>query len=323
MADAPMISARNIAKAFVMRDRANPWKRQQLWALRDFSLDIAEGEVVGLVGESGSGKTTAGRALLRLGALSGGELTFAGRDIGKLPDGQLRPLRRQMQMIFQSPIASLNPRMTVGRNIEEALLIHGIGKSSAERRERVLVLLQRVGLSAGYAARYPQQLSGGQCQRIGIARALAVEPRFIVADEPVSALDVSIQAQVINLLLDVKQDFGLTMLFVSHDLGVVRHISDRIVVLYLGRIMEIATSEQLFAAPSHPYTKALIAAAPAPVPGGKPMQVLAGEIPSPLSPPSGCVFRTRCSMATNACAASIPALRAVAAGHFSACIHVT
>ncbi|TDR32871.1 ABC transporter ATP-binding protein [Aquamicrobium defluvii] len=297
-----LVSAKSVSKAYPLPIQGHPWKREMTWAVRDFSLEIRRGEIVGLVGESGSGKTTVGRTLLRLGNLTRGSVSFRGSDISELTNAQLRPYRRHMQMIFQSPVVSLNPRMTVGRNVEEALLIHGIGKSRHDRQERVHALLQRVGLSTSYADRYPQQLSGGQCQRIGIARAIAVEPDFIVADEPVSALDVSIQAQVINLLLDVKDEFGLTMLFVSHDLGVVRHISDRIVVLYLGRIMEIADSDQLFSSPAHPYTKALIDAAPMPFPGSNRMKVLKGEIPSPVSPPTGCVFRTRCPIASAECA---------------------
>lgn len=315
-----LISARSVSKAYSLPVTGRPWKRRKMWAVRDFSLDIARGEIVGLVGESGSGKTTIGRTMLRLGSLTQGSISFRGEDISALTEIELRPHRRHMQMIFQSPVVSLNPRMTVGRNIEEALLIHGLGATRAERQERVHVLLKRVGLAPSHADRYPQQLSGGQCQRIGIARSLAVEPDFIVADEPVSALDVSIQAQVINLLLDVKDEFGLTMLFVSHDLGVVRQISDRIVVLYLGRIMEIASAETLFASPSHPYTRALISAAPVPYPGSDRMKVLKGEIPSPAQPPSGCVFRTRCPIASAECTTTVPPLKSVGEGHFSACI---
>lgn len=320
MPNSPLVTARNVSKSFHVRDRGRLFGYKTIRVLHDFSLDIASGETVGLVGESGSGKTTAGRALLRLGGLSGGRVSFEGQDITALSERDLRPLRRRMQMIFQSPVASLNPRMTVGRNIEEALLVQNISATASERRERVQDLLRQVGLSAAYSTRFPQHLSGGQCQRIGIARALAGNPSFIVADEPVSALDVSIQAQVLNLLLDIKEQNSLSMLFVTHDLGVARHVSDRIVVLYLGRVMEIAPAAQLFASPAHPYTRALIAAAPIPIPGRQPVQILSGEIPSPAAPPSGCVFRTRCPLAGPDCAATVPALRDVGPNQQSACI---
>lgn len=320
---APLIRVRNLARAFDLNVPGRLWQKRRLWALRDFSLDISRGEIVGLVGESGSGKTTAGRAILRLDDANAGSVRFDGQDLGDLSPADLRRSRRRMQMIFQSPIVSLNPRMTIRRNIEEALRIHGIGATGADRVGQVAALLDRVGLSPGHGERYPQQLSGGQCQRVGIARALAVQPEFIVADEPVSSLDVSIQAQVINLMLDVKDEFGLTMLFVSHDLGVVRHFCDRIVVLYLGRVMEVAPTEALFSSPAHPYTRALIDAAPVPRPGAGRMRALKGEIPSLLNPPSGCVFRTRCPIASAECAAGLPELRSVATDRMVACFKAT
>jgi len=289
-------------------------------AVDDVGFSMARGEVLGLVGESGSGKTTTGRAILRLIEPTAGRILFDGTDITHLDRTALRAYRRRMQIIFQDPYASLNPRRKVMDAIGEALVIHAIG-TKADRRDRIAALLQRVGLPADAMARFPHEFSGGQRQRIGIARALAVEPDFIVADEPVSALDVSVQAQVVNLLQDLQAELGLTVLFIAHDLAVVQYISDRIAVLYLGRVMEIASAEQLYSRPRHPYTEALLAAAPIPDPTRRSQRTpLQGDIPSPLNPPSGCVFRTRCPHAIAECATRIPPLVEVAPGHQKACI---
>ncbi|HET8985376.1 MAG TPA: oligopeptide/dipeptide ABC transporter ATP-binding protein, partial [Trueperaceae bacterium] len=279
------------------------------------------GEVVGLVGESGSGKTTVGRTILRLIEPTAGEVLFDGVDVTKLNKSSMREYRRKMQIIFQDPFASLNPRMSVGDIIGEAMTIHNLAKGK-DREQKVAALLERVGLSPNHMRRYPHEFSGGQRQRIGIARALAVDPQFIVADEPVSALDVSIQAQVVNLLQDLKEELGLTLLFIAHDLGVVEYISDHVIVMYLGRIMEIAPSKELYANPVHPYTEALLSAVPIPDPTVKRDRIiLQGDIPSPINPPSGCVFRTRCPIATKECAEVVPPLEEVKPGHFKACIH--
>jgi oligopeptide/dipeptide ABC transporter ATP-binding protein len=289
-------------------------------AVDDFSLDVGRGEVVGVVGESGSGKTTAGRAILRLLEPTGGSIRFDGADITHLGRAAMRPFRRRMQIVFQDPYASLNPRRRVRDLIGEALVIHGIGTHS-DRRDRVTALLEKVGLHPDAMDRYPHEFSGGQRQRIGIARALAVEPDFIVADEPVSALDVSVQAQVVNLLQDLQRDLGLAILFIAHDLAVVHYISDRIVVVYLGRVMEVAPSDTLYRDPRHPYTRALLDAAPVPDPRQRRSRVpLQGDIPSPANPPSGCVFRTRCPRAIAECAQVVPPLVEVAPGHLRACI---
>ncbi|MDE0529342.1 MAG: ATP-binding cassette domain-containing protein [Truepera sp.] len=289
-------------------------------AVEDVSFEIGRGEVVGLVGESGSGKTTAGRAILRLIEPTSGEILFEGTDIAKLPKSQLREYRKEMQIIFQDPFASLNPRMTVGDIIGEALQIHNLARGKA-REERVADLLEKTGLAAGHMRRYPHEFSGGQRQRIGIARALAVDPQFIVADEPVSALDVSIQAQVVNLLQDLKEELGLTLLFIAHDLGVVEYISDKVIVMYLGKIMEIAPAKELYANPVHPYTEALLSAVPIPDPTlDRERIILEGDIPSPINPPSGCVFRTRCPIAIEDCRHIDPPLEEVGPGHLKACI---
>jgi oligopeptide transport system ATP-binding protein len=290
-------------------------------AVDDVSFEIAAGEVLGLVGESGSGKTTIGLAMLRLIEPTAGRILFRGEDITRLPDKRLKPFRRQAQPIFQDPFGSLNPRMTVEEIIGEPLAVHHIDNSRQERRRRVLALLEQVGLPRDSLARYPHQFSGGQRQRISIARALAVEPALIIADEPVSALDVSIQAQIINLLRELQLRLKLAMLFIAHDLAVVEYISDRVIVLYLGRIMEVGPAKTLIRAPKHPYTEALISAVPEPEPDrvGKRI-VLQGDLPSPIDPPSGCVFRTRCPYALAACAEKVPQLRQVDPGHAKACI---
>ena len=294
--------------------------RMTLRAVDRLNLSIAAGEVVGLVGESGSGKTTAGRAVLRLLEPTAGVIRFEGTDITPLDKPALRPLRRRMQMIFQDPYSSLNPRLKVRDIVEEAFVIHGIG-TRRDRPERVAELLGRVGLPAEAMERYPHEFSGGQRQRIGIARALAVEPVFVVADEPVSALDVSVQAQVLNLLLDLQRSLGLAMLFIAHDLAVVQYVSDRVVVMYLGRVMEVAPAEAIYRRPMHPYTVALLEAVPEPDPAmRRPLAELPGEMPSPFAPPSGCVFRTRCRFAVAACERIEPVLVEVSPGHSKACI---
>jgi peptide/nickel transport system ATP-binding protein len=289
-------------------------------AVDDVTFDIARGEVLGMVGESGSGKSTIGRSVVRLIEPTAGEVHYAGTDLVTLRSRALRPFRRRLQIIFQDPYASLDPRQRVTDILGEALATHGLHTGSA-RPTRIAELLSLVGLAPEHARRFPHEFSGGQRQRIGIARALAVEPEFIVADEPVSALDVSIQAQVLNLLSDLRERFNLTMLFVSHDLDVVEYLCDRIVVLYLGKVMEVAPAQALYQSPQHPYTQALLAASPRPDPTARrERRLLQGDIPSPVDPPSGCVFRTRCPFALAACAGDVPALREVAPGHFKACL---
>ena len=315
-----LLEVRDLKKYFPIKGGVFSRTVANVKAVEDVSLNIKSGEVVGLVGESGSGKTTAGRTILRLIEPTDGEIIFNGTDIAKVSRSQMREYRKEMQIIFQDPFASLNPRMTVGDIIGEALDIHKLARGKA-REERIVQLLERTGLSAQHMRRYPHEFSGGQRQRIGIARALAVDPQFIVADEPVSALDVSIQAQVVNLLQDLKEELGLTLLFIAHDLGVVEYISDRVVVMYLGRIMEIAPAKELYRNPVHPYTEALLSAVPIPDPTVKRERtILQGDIPSPINPPSGCVFRTRCPIAIKECAEVVPPLEEVSPDHFKACI---
>jgi peptide/nickel transport system ATP-binding protein len=312
-----LLDVHGLSKWFPVRGGLLNRVRAQVQAVQDVSFSIQQGEILGLVGESGSGKSTLGRCILRLAEPTGGSVMFQGRDVLALRRSELRGLRRQMQIVFQDPFASLDPRMTVEAIIGEALVIHGL----ASRVDRVGELLELVGLSPDQRKRYPHQFSGGQRQRIGIARALAVNPSFIVADEPVSALDVSVQAQILNLLQDLQKKLGLTMLFISHDLLVVEHLCDRVMVMQLGRIMENASNKRLYEAPAHPYTRALLSAAPVTDPGLKRKRILLkGEIPSPMNPPSGCVFRTRCPYAISKCAEAVPPLREVEAGHFVACI---
>lgn len=316
MSDAPLVNVRGLTKHFGKAPAL-------VHAVEDVSFEIARGEVVGLVGESGSGKSTIGRLILRALDLTAGAVAFEGREIGGLSQRDLRPLRRRMQMVFQDPFASLNPRLRVKDIIGEALDAHGLAQGQA-RLKRIGELLEIVGLEAQHANRFPHEFSGGQRQRIGIARALAVEPDLIVADEPVSALDVSVQAQVLNLLQGLRQRFGMAMLFISHDLDVIELMCDRIVVLYLGRIMEVGPAEEVCRHPRHPYTQALLAASPKPDPDApRTRQLLQGDIPSPLSPPSGCVFRTRCPLATEACAQAVPLMRSAGEDHQFACIHAS
>ena len=311
---APLIEVRNLRRYF-----GAPAKPVR--AVDDVSFFIMPGETLGLVGESGSGKSTIGRTLLRLIESSSGQVLYRGEDLGAASGSRMRALRSKLQMIFQDPYASLNPKMRVKDILGEALQVHGLAKGKAARDARIAELLELVGLRAEHASRYPHEFSGGQRQRIGVARALAVEPEFIVADEPLSALDVSIQAQVVNLLCDLRDRLSLTMLFISHDLDVVQYLCDRVVVLYLGRVMEVAPTAELYAWPSHPYTQALLAASPKPDPEQKREYVaLKGDLPSPVNPPSGCVFRTRCPHAIEACASARPELRDMGQGRFKACI---
>ncbi len=294
-------------------------------AVDGISFNVKRGETLGLVGESGCGKSTTGRAILQLYKPTEGTVDFGGQDLTLLKGNDMRRMRRKMQMIFQDPYASLNPRMSVGSIIGEPLTIHGLAKGGRARRERIQDLMRVVGLNPYYANRYPHEFSGGQRQRIGIARALAVEPDFIVADEPVSALDVSIQAQIINLMEDLQQQFGLTYLFIAHDLSVVRHISDRVGVMYLGKMMELADRNELYENPLHPYTKALLSAVPVPDPAveiNRERIILTGDVPSPLRPPPGCVFSTRCPIVIDECRQVIPEWRDVGGGHMVACHRV-
>ncbi len=312
-----LVQVRNLVKHFPVDNSDDV-----VQAVDNISFDIMAGETLGLVGESGCGKSTVGRCLLRLHEPTSGEIDFEGRNIIGIPNREMQALRREMQIIFQDPYASLNPRLSIRSIVAEPLKIHGIGDKT-EQNERVADLLKKVGLDPKYADRYPHEFSGGQRQRIGIARALALNPKLIICDEPVSALDVSVQAQVVNLLQELQDEFGLTYLFISHGLAVVEHISNRVAVMYLGKIVEICDAAELYEMPLHPYTKALLSAIPIPDPKQKRDRiVLKGDVPTPINPPSGCRFRTRCPIAIDACSAIDPELREIADGHFAACIRV-
>ncbi len=312
-----IVQVRNLVKHFPVENSDDV-----VQAIDGVSFDIFAGETLGLVGESGCGKSTVGRCILRLYEPTSGEVFFEGQNIIGMPNSEMQKLRREMQIIFQDPYASLNPRLNILSIVSEPLKIHGIGNKT-ERRERVADLMQKVGLDPNYMTRYPHEFSGGQRQRIGIARALALNPKLIIADEPVSALDVSVQAQVVNLLQDLQAEFGLTYLFISHGLAVVEHISQRVAVMYLGKIVEIAEARELYENPLHPYTKALLSAIPIPDPKKKRERiVLQGDVPTPINPPSGCRFRTRCPWAIEECAQVVPELREIRKNHFAACIRV-
>jgi len=318
--DTPLLDVRDLAVHFPVKPGLLSRQQGTVKAVDGVSFSIAPGETLGLVGESGCGKTTLGRAIVKLIEPTSGSARLDGAEIAPLKGRALRAMRRKMQMIFQDPYNSLDPRMTVAEIIGEALDIHRLARARGERNKRIEELLVAVGLDKSHADRYPHEFSGGQRQRIGIARALAVEPRLIVCDEPVSALDVSVQAQIINLLQDLQRDRGVAYLFVAHDVAVVEHISRRIMVMYLGKVVELAAARDVISSPQHPYTQALISAVPQIEPGTqRPRIVLKGEMPSPLHPPPGCPFHTRCPRAEARCQAEVPALREVMAGHWASC----
>ncbi|MFJ7828207.1 ABC transporter ATP-binding protein [Psychrobacillus sp. NPDC096623] len=315
----PLLKVEGLKKYFPVRTGLLGKHTGNVKAVDDISFFVNEGETLGIVGESGCGKSTTGRMLMRLLEPTEGKVTFNGKELTNVSKDEMRKARREIQMVFQDPYASLNPRHTIEKILMEPLIVHNIGDPKS-RKKKVHDFLEIVGLSSYHAKRYPHQFSGGQRQRIGIARALMTNPKLIIADEPVSALDVSIQAQVLNLMQDLQKELKLTYIFIAHDLGVVRHISDRVGVMYLGRMAELATSESLYAEPLHPYTKALLSAVPVPDPEFKREQIiLEGDIPSPSNPPTGCTFHTRCPFKMDICSKEIPQLQEVKTGHFVAC----
>lgn len=314
-----LLEVKGLKKYFPITGGLFGKKTGEVKAVDDISFFVKKGETLGIVGESGCGKSTTGRMLMRLIEPSDGNIVFQGKNLTTLSDTEMRKVRKDMQMVFQDPFASLNPRHTVEKILEEPLIVHGVS-NKAERKQKVKEMLEVVGLSSYHAKRYPHQFSGGQRQRIGIARALMTKPKLIIADEPVSALDVSIQSQVLNLLEDLQNEFQLTYIFIAHDLGVVKHISDRVGVMYLGRLVEITTAKQLYANPLHPYTKALLNAVPIPDPElKKTRELLTGDIPSPANPPEGCAFHTRCKECMDICKTARPQLKEIEPGHFAAC----
>ncbi|WP_096202414.1 ABC transporter ATP-binding protein [Bacillus sp. FJAT-45350] len=315
----PILEVKGLKKYFDIKGGVFGKKVGEVKAVDDVSFTVYEGEILGIVGESGCGKSTTGKSILRLIEPSEGEVIFDGKDVTKLDAEEMRKLRRDMQIIFQDPYASLNPRHTIEKIISEPLLVHGIGDKES-RKQKVQELLETVGLSAYHASRYPHQFSGGQRQRIGIARALAVNPKLVICDEPVSALDVSVQSQILNLMDDLKKEFKLTYLFIAHDLSVVKHISDRVGVMYLGRMVELAEKDELYENPMHPYTKALLSAVPVPDPDEKnERMILEGDVPSPSNPPTGCAFHTRCPECMEVCKTDRPEFKETTDNHFVAC----
>ncbi|MGA9047482.1 MAG: oligopeptide/dipeptide ABC transporter ATP-binding protein [Dehalococcoidia bacterium] len=318
MSTLQILEIKELKKYYRVTSGLIPRPAGDIKAVDGVSLTIAQGEVLGLVGESGCGKTTLGKTILRLEEPTSGEIIFDGTDVVKLDKRDLRKLRGKLQIVFQDPDSSLDPRMAVGESIEEALVVQGV-KSAGERSERVAALMEKVGLEAGFYERYPHEFSGGQKQRIGIARALAMDPELIIADEPVSALDVSVQAQILNLMMDIKDRDGLAYLFVSHDLSIVKYVSDRVAVMYLGRIVELAEKQEFFKNSLHPYSEALLSAISSLRPANKERILLKGDVPSPLKPPSGCHFHTRCHRMIAICPEVEPEYREVAPGHFVAC----
>lgn len=314
-----LLKVEDLKKYFPIRTGLFSRKTGDVKAVDGISFEVFEGETLGIVGESGCGKSTTGRVIMRLHEATDGRVTFDGVELNSLSNDAMRKVRREIQMVFQDPYASLNPRHSIGKILEEPLIVHGIG-TAAERKKKVIEFLEVVGLSAYHAKRYPHQFSGGQRQRIGIARALMTNPKLIIADEPVSALDVSIQAQVLNLMKRLQEDLKLTYIFIAHDLGVVRHISDRVGVMYLGKMVELSNSEELYENPLHPYTQALLSAVPVPDPSFERDQILLkGDIPSPADPPTGCTFHTRCPLAIELCKQQVPQFLEVKSGHYVAC----
>jgi oligopeptide/dipeptide ABC transporter ATP-binding protein len=314
-----LLDVDDLVKSFPLKKTKFFQEPRYLYAVNGVNFSLKKGETLGLVGESGCGKTTTGRAILRLIEPTSGSINFEGQDVAKFKEHDLKAFRRNAQMIFQDPFASLNPRMTVGDIVGEPLLVHSLG-TKAQRTDRVAEMLEKVGLEADYMKRFPHEFSGGQRQRIGVARVLTLNPKLIIADEPVSALDVSIQAQIINLLVNLQDEFSLSYLFVSHDLAVVEHISDRVAIMYLGKIVEIAPGQNIYSRPRHPYTQALLSAIPIPDPKSAMQRtILQGDIPSPANPPSGCTFRTRCSHVMKVCSEEIPEMIEVSQAHYAAC----